>query len=270
MLKRLLTAAFLIPLAVWGILRLPTPLFIAATGAIIALAVWEWTGLIPLRTLPAKLTYLLGFSLLAGATWILQQQQPALLIYVLPVAVIWWLLAAVWLRAPQVGHDWVAVKCVLAALVLLPAWLALAALHGRAEQGPELALFIFVLMWVADSSAYFTGKRFGRHKLAPRVSPGKTWEGVAGALTGSAVLAVFAGQWFGWNGDRLIVFVALALVCAAISIVGDLFFSLLKRQQNLKDTGHLFPGHGGILDRIDSLLAAVPLFLYGLSWLATV
>ena len=270
MLKRLLTAAFLIPLAVWGILRLPTPLFIAATGVFIALAVWEWTGLIPLRTLPAKLAYVLGFSILAGVAWTVQQQQPALLTYLLPAAVIWWLLAAVWLRAPQIGHDWVAFKFVLAVLVLLPAWLALAALHGRAEHGPELALFIFVLMWVADSSAYFAGKRFGRHKLAPRVSPGKTWEGVAGGLTGSAVFAVFAGQWFGWYGNRLIAFVALALVCAAISIVGDLFFSLLKRQQNLKDTGHLFPGHGGILDRIDSLLAAVPVFLYGLNWLAEV
>lgn len=268
MLKRLLTAAVLIPLVVWGILRLPTPAFVAATGVFIALAVWEWTGLIPLRTLPAKSVYLLVFAGLGGGAWYALQQQSGLLGALLPVAVIWWLLAAAWLRWPQVGRDWVAFKCMLALLALLPAWLALGVLHGYADRGPELALFIFVLMWVADSGAYFAGKRFGRHKLAPRVSPGKTWEGVAGGLTGSALLAVFAGQWFGWSGDRLIAFVVLVLACAAISIVGDLFFSLLKRQQNLKDTGHLFPGHGGILDRIDSLLAAVPVFLYGLNTLA--
>lgn len=268
MLKRLLTAALLIPLVVWGILRLPTPAFVAVSGAFIAIAVWEWTGLIPLRALPAKIVYLLLFAASAGAAWYGLQQQPDLLGVVLPVAVIEWLFAAVWLRWPQVGRDWVAFKCVLALLALLPAWLALAALHGRVQHGPELALFIFVLMWVADSGAYFAGKTFGRHKLAPRVSPGKTWEGVAGGLTASALLAVFAGQWFSLNGEGLVAFVALALICAAISVVGDLFFSLLKRQQNLKDTGHLFPGHGGILDRIDSLLAAAPVFLYGLNALA--
>ncbi|MBI5463196.1 MAG: phosphatidate cytidylyltransferase [Gammaproteobacteria bacterium] len=268
MLKRLLTAALLIPLVVWGILRLPTPAFVAVSGAFMVLAVWEWTGLIPLRTLPAKLVYLLGCVAVAGGAWSVLQQHPEWLPRLLAVATIWWLLATVWLRAPQIGRDWIAFKFILAVLALLPAWLALGALHGRAERGPELALFIFVLMWVADSGAYFAGKRFGRHKLAPRVSPGKTWEGVAGGMTGSALFAVFAGQKFGWSGDQLLAFVGLALACAAISIVGDLFFSLLKRQQNLKDTGQLFPGHGGILDRIDSLLAAVPVFLFGLNALA--
>lgn len=268
MLKRILTAVVLIPLVVWGILRLPTSAFVALSGAFMAIAVWEWAGLIPLRARAAKILYLLLFIGLSGGVWFLLQEQPQLFMQLLPVAVIWWLLVAVWLRWPQIGRDWVAFKFVLAVLALLPAWLGLGALHGRGEHGPELALFIFVLMWAADSGAYFAGKTFGRHKLAPRVSPGKTWEGVAGGLIASALLAVFAGQWFGWSGDRLITFVALALACAVISIVGDLFFSLLKRQQNLKDTGHLFPGHGGILDRIDSLLAAVPVFLYGLNELA--
>lgn len=268
MLKRLLTAVVLIPLVVWGILRLPTPAFVAISGVFMCLAVWEWTGLVPLRSLIAKILYLLGCIAAAGGAWYVLQQQPDWLTKLLPVAVLWWLIAAVWLRAPQIGRDWVALKFLLIALALLPAWLGLAALHGRAQHGPELALFIFVLMWAADSGAYFAGKSFGRHKLAPRVSPGKTWEGVAGGLGASAVLAVFAGQWFGLGGDKLLAFVGLALVCAVISIVGDLFFSLLKRQQNLKDTGHLFPGHGGILDRIDSLLAAVPVFLFGLNELA--
>lgn len=268
MLKRLLTALVLIPLVVWGILRLPTPAFVAISGAFMCLAVWEWTGLVPLRSLAAKLLYLLGCIGAAGGAWYVLQQQPDWLHRLLPLAVVWWLLAALWLRAPQVGRDWVALKFLLIALALLPAWLALADLHGRTPHGPELALFIFVLMWAADSGAYFAGKSFGKHKLAPRVSPGKTWEGVAGGLAASAVLAVFAGQWFGLHAERLALFVALALACAVISIVGDLFFSLLKRQQNLKDTGHLFPGHGGILDRIDSLLAAVPVFVFGLNELA--
>lgn len=265
MLKRLLTAGLLIPLVLWGILSLPTPVFVAVIGVFILLAVWEWTDLIPLHAPLTKILYLLGFTAVGGLVW--NAQAPELLNYLLPVAVLWWLLAALWLRWPQLGRNWVAFKFVLGLWVLLPTWLALAALHGRAEQGPEYALFIVVLMWFADSGAYFAGKAFGKHKLAPRVSPGKTWEGVAGGMTSSALLAVFAGPWFGWSGGQLLAFVALALVCAAISIVGDLFFSLLKRHQNLKDTGVLFPGHGGILDRIDSLLAAVPVFYFGLSWL---
>lgn len=268
MLKRLLTAVVLMPLVVWGILRLPTPVFVAISGLCMCLAVWEWTGLVPLRSIPAKISYLLGCAGLAAGAWFALQQHAALLSVVLLVAVFWWLLAALWLRAPQVGRDRIALKFVLAAVALLPAWLALAALHGRTPHGPELVLFIFVLMWAADSGAYFAGKRFGRHKLAPRVSPGKTWEGVAGGLTASALLAVLAGPWFGLSNGRLSAFVGLALACTVISIVGDLFFSLLKRQQHLKDTGHLFPGHGGILDRIDSLLAAVPVFLFGLNELS--
>ena len=264
MLKRLLTAAVLIPLVVWGILQLPTPAFVAVTGAFMLIALWEWSGLIPLRARNARVVYLLGFAALGALAWWFAQRQPQWVAQLFPVAVLWWLLAALWLRRPQAGRDWTALKLVLAALALLPGWLGLGILHARVPHGPELALFIFVLMWAADSGAYFAGKSFGRHKLAPRVSPGKTWEGVAGGLAASALLAVLAGQWFDWNGDRLMAFVVLALACAVTSIVGDLFFSLLKRQQNLKDTGQLFPGHGGILDRIDSLLAAVPLFVYGL------
>ncbi len=268
MLKRLLTAAFLIPLVVWGILRLPTELFMLATGLFILLAVWEWAGLVPLRTVVSKILYLLSFTAVAVLAYA-AQSQPPLLFYLLPMAVLWWLLATAWLFAPQLGRNWAAFKFLLSLLVLLTAWLALADLHGRPEHGPELALFIFVLMWVADSGAYFAGKAFGKHKLAPRVSPGKTWEGFAGGMLGSALLALGAGQWWlGLSDERLFMFVALVMLCAAISVVGDLFFSLLKRQQNLKDTGNIFPGHGGILDRIDSLLAAVPVFLFGLSLMA--
>lgn len=269
MLNRILTAVILIPLVIWAILRLPTPAFAAATGAFLALGVWEWTGLIPLRARGAKILYLLVFVALAAGAWWLLQQQPERLPDVLPLVVGWWLLATLWLFRPQLGAGWVALKIPLALLVVLPAWLALAWLHGQTGPvpGPQLALFVFVLMWVADSGAYFTGKTLGRHKLAPRVSPGKTWEGAFGGFVAGGLFALAAGAWFGWSGNRLFGFVVLAGVCVAVSIVGDLFISLLKRQQGLKDTGRLLPGHGGVLDRIDSLLAAAPVFLFGLGWL---
>lgn len=269
MLNRILTAAILIPLVVWAILRLPTAAFAAATGVFLALAVWEWAGLIPLRTRAAKILYLVLFAALAAGAWVLLQRHPEGLVALLPLAVTWWLVAALWLRWPQLGSGWMAFKIPLVLLAVLPAWLALGALHGRAEPapGPVLALFVFVLMWVADSGAYFTGKTLGRHKLAPRVSPGKTWEGALGGFIGGGLFALAVGLWFGWSGNRLTGFVVLAGICVAVSIVGDLFISLLKRQQGLKDTGRLFPGHGGVLDRIDSLLAAAPVFVFGLEWL---
>lgn len=266
MLKRLLTAVILIPLVVWGILRLPTPAFAGATGVFLALAVWEWAGLIPLQARPAKIFYLAVYMALAGCAWWGLQNQPEGLYWALPVVLLWWVLAALWLARPQLGSGWTQPKALLAVLVLLPGWLALIGVHGLAERGPQLALFIFVLMWVADSGAYFAGRTLGRHKLAPRVSPGKTWEGAIGGLIGGALCALAAGLWFGWDGNRLFGFVVLAVVCVATSIVGDLFISLLKRQQGLKDTGNLFPGHGGVLDRIDSLLAAGPVFALGLHW----
>lgn len=264
---RVLTALVLIPLVVWGVLRLPTSMFLLMTGAFLVLGVWEWTRLVPLNTGLARLLYVFAFSALAGLSWWALQGQPARIENLLAAAVVWWLLAALWLNWPQCGRGWQLPKALLALIALLPVWLALGLLHGRAVQGAELVLFVMALMWVADSGAYFAGRSLGRHKLAPLVSPGKTWEGVAGGLLAAGLFAWGAGVWFGWSGNRLLAFIVLALACVPLSIVGDLFISLLKRQQGLKDTGQLFPGHGGVLDRIDSLLAAAPAFVYGLSWL---
>src|SRR5690606_17335644 len=129
------------------------------------------------------------------------------------------------------------------------------------EHGPAVMLFLLLLVVAADVGAYFAGRRFGRNKLAPRVSPGKTWEGVIGGLLGAALIALAGGAWF---GVPLVPFVALCVVAVLASIVGDLTESLFKRHAGVKDSGTLLPGHGGVLDRVDSVTAAAPVFLIGL------
>ncbi len=127
-------------------------------------------------------------------------------------------------------------------------------------------LFLLVLIWIADSGAYFAGRRWGRVKLAPAVSPGKTREGVYGALAG-AMLCALALAWMRPEIGAALVTIPLCLLTCLVSVAGDLFESLIKRQAGVKDSGTLLPGHGGVLDRIDSLTAAAPVFVFGLMWL---
>jgi phosphatidate cytidylyltransferase len=146
-------------------------------------------------------------------------------------------------------------------VVLVAPWVALMGL--RDDFGPAYVLFLLLLIWVADTGAYFAGRRWGRRKLAPTISPGKTWEGVFGA--GMATLAfALVGAAVLEEGARWPGFVAVCMVTVGFSIVGDLFESMMKRQRGVKDSGSLLPGHGGVLDRFDSLTAAAPAFLLGL------
>jgi phosphatidate cytidylyltransferase len=164
-------------------------------------------------------------------------------------------------RAPTRQENRSATIAVAGVIVLAAPWVAFMAL--RDEFGPAYVLFLFLLVWIADIGAYFAGRRWGRRKLAVTISPGKTWEGALGAgmaalmfaLAGAAVLGV---------GARWPWFVAICMVTVGFSIVGDLFESMLKRQCGMKDSGTLLPGHGGVLDRVDSLTAAAPIFLLGL------
>ena len=150
---------------------------------------------------------------------------------------------------------------------MVSTWLALVVLHSRPDQGPHWVLFLLVLVWVADSGAFFAGRQFGRTKLAPKVSPGKTWEGVFGALIACALFAFGYARFLELQGLALTGFILISLVTVLFSVAGDLLESLLKRQHGVKDSGTLIPGHGGILDRIDSLFAAAPIFLFGLRWI---
>ena len=177
------------------------------------------------------------------------------------LAVVFWLLVApLWLagqwRVPQSG-----LRAAVGAAVLLPTWAALLDLHAR---GPAVLLGVMAIVWIADSAAYFAGRAFGRHKLAPVISPGKTWEGVGGALAALAVYAVLLSVYAG------LPFVALLLMLAGLlylSILGDLFESWIKRVAGMKDSGTLLPGHGGVLDRIDALTSTLPVAAGMLIWL---
>jgi phosphatidate cytidylyltransferase len=175
-------------------------------------------------------------------------------------AVVWWLVALFWIMlAPERVHAVVAV--IAGFLVLVPCWLALVHLATHTSPHYGWVLFTLALVWAADTGAYFAGRFFGKVPLAPRVSPKKTWEGVIGGLVVSGAVAAVGGAWLGVGGAP---FIMLCVAVAAISVVGDLTESMLKRAAGLKDSGSLFPGHGGALDRIDSVTAAAPTLVFGL------
>jgi phosphatidate cytidylyltransferase len=175
-------------------------------------------------------------------------------------ALVWWLFALVLVvRYPRTfSPTFVALAGIV---VLLPSWTLLVRLHGNDALGAKLAFTLLLIVWAADVGAYAFGRLFGRTKLAPAVSPGKTWEGVTGGLVTAGLAAALAASWLGLPATRL---VPLAVATALISVLGDLTQSMFKRNVGLKDSGRLLPGHGGVLDRIDSLTAAVPVFVVGL------
>jgi phosphatidate cytidylyltransferase len=267
LLHRLLTALLLIPLVVAGVLLLPTP-WLAGLFALVALiGATEWGRLAGLREGAARAAFTLAVAAALAAVWLAMGLGLAGW-WLFLAAALFWLVVTGWLwqrrhapvRRAAHGDGWWA----LAGLwVLVPAWAALVTLHARGTDGPYLVLFVLVLIWVADSAAYFVGRRFGRRKLAPAISPGKTLEGGAGAL-GGALLCGLALAWWRPQLGEMPALLVICLLTTLVSISGDLFESLAKRRVGLKDSGSLLPGHGGVLDRIDSLTAAAPIFLFGL------
>jgi len=268
--QRILTALVLVPLVVAGVLGLGTWALGGVFAIVILLGGWEWAALTGLTRIPRRISYLavLGLLMLVAAPLV-----PADAPWLLGLALAGWLLAAGWVLAyqraagvrPTAPGVWPLRFIGIA--VLLPPWIALVAIHGRGESGPWLVLFLLVLIWTADSGAYFAGRRWGRRKLASHVSPGKSWEGVAGGLVLGGIFAIVAGAGFGYTGSSQVGFVLLGLATVIVSVLGDLFESLIKRYGDVKDSGGLLPGHGGVLDRIDSLTAAAPFFAVGLAWL---
>lgn len=263
--QRTLTALVIAPIAIAIVLFLPTWAVGLIIAAICLIATWEWSQLAGIATQAARIALVVANAVLFALLWTIRDA--VLAWYVIGIGVGGWLLALAWMRnfswgaAPTPEHR--AVKLVAGELAILPAWLALVHLHGEPDRGHVWTLFAIVLVWIADTGAYFAGKRFGTVKLAPNISPNKTRAGVWGALVATMVFAALCFWLLDARGARLVALVVLTLVAVLASIAGDLFESLLKRQAGVKDSGTIFPGHGGMLDRIDSLLAALPVFVAG-------
>ena len=265
MLKARVATALLLVVALAGVVfLLPAVAAAVAFGLVAAVAAWEWAGLMKIDA-PGRVMYAGVVALFCWQIYLLGES--GFVLFWLASAVFWLLPAALWLRYRWrlSGNDFVGYAVGL--ILIVAAWAALVDLHGR---GPWPLLAVMALAWVADIAAYFVGRRFGRRKLAPNISPGKTWEGVAGAMAGAVIYgpaaAIATGLVVAPSALHLLGVALLSALLTAISVAGDLFESLLKRQAGLKDSSALLPGHGGVLDRIDSLLALLPVAALVLHW----
>jgi phosphatidate cytidylyltransferase len=268
---RITAALVMAPIAIAGILLLPTPYLAVAVAAILLMALWEWSALAGLTDKIPRALYLLGNALMMMAlAWGSGRGLFALKLISL-IGAAWWCLLLLWLWQYEFAKADTAVnrslKLMAGSLLVIPAWCALSWLHGSTSNGPYWALFAVAIASIADSGAYFAGVKFGKHKLAPKISPGKTWEGVVGGVLAIIIMTVAVTPLFGVQWNQLSALLSLTLIATFFSIVGDLFESLMKRHSGFKDSSDLIPGHGGLMDRIDSMLAVLPIFVIGKSWL---
>ena len=258
--QRIITALILLPIVLGGFFGLTGAAFALFTGSVIALGAWEWAQLAGYSAPKTRVGYACGVALLLLALYC----QPLLAHWVLIIGVAWWLLAVfLVLNYPSSRSFWAwrPLALSIGLVLLLPAWQGLQIIKAL-PQGNALILLLMLLIWSADIGAYFAGRRFGRHKLAPEVSPGKTWEGAQGGLLASLLVTIVAGLGYGWAWQEWLLILPGILIVVAFSILGDLTESMFKRSVGVKDSSQLLPGHGGILDRIDSLTAAIPVFTF--------
>lgn len=259
--QRVITAVILAPIVIGGLFLLPPAGFAVFTGALLAVAGWEWANLAGFHSGVPRW----GVAIVLMALMAVFQALPV--VPLLGALAMLWLFVAVIVAAyPGAVRVWEPrpVRLLLGILVLIGAWLALNHLRsgelvlGHTTNNLLLILYTFLVVWGADIGAYFAGRAFGGRKLAPAVSPGKTWAGVWGGLAVVAGLALAVAWWLGLAGLAVTQFVLVSLLTALASVLGDLFESMLKRHRGIKDSSQLLPGHGGVLDRIDSLMVAIP------------
>ena len=252
----MVTATVLIVLLLAGLFFLPRTGVALLMALIVAIAGFEWARLCGLGVMESR-TYAAAIVIGLLALVSVEVWRPAFL----AGAAFWILAVPAWLWLGLSARQRSAL-IPLGFLVLVPPALAMVALE------PLDALLALAVAWIADTAAYFAGRRWGRHKLAPSISPGKTWEGAAGGLIAAAAYAMILSILFaGMQGTRMAAFLGAAALLVAVSVVGDLFESAVKRQAGVKDSGSILPGHGGMLDRIDSATAVLPVAALLVPWL---
>jgi phosphatidate cytidylyltransferase len=257
----ILTIVFLT--ALFGLSPAYFPLFI---GAVVLIGAWEWANLSSCGARWQRLAYV-GFigAILLAVSWAigLHSAQPELNLLIvkslLIVACAWWAIALLLVQgypssAILWGHP--ALRLLMGVLVLVPTWLALVYVRFQ-PQGAWLVVMIAAIVAAADTGGYFTGRKFGKRKLAQAVSPGKTLEGFAGGLVANLIVGAVVA-WL--SGSNIYVLLAIIIPTSLFSVLGDLLESMVKRHAGVKDSGVILPGHGGILDRVDSITAAAPVF----------
>jgi len=268
--QRILTGLVLAPIMIGGIFYLPMMQFMVFIGVITALGAWEWANLSGIQNKLGRVAYTAVISIILYGLWYFDLDQNSNLLY---VAFAWWLSAFVLVRThPKFKAIWSGIvpRLLMGLIILLPMWMGFVQIKSYPNSG-YLIIFVMFIVWGADVGAYFAGRTFGKHKLAPNVSPGKTWEGVYGGIFTTTLVAFIAGlmlqdtihmdltikQWS--------LLFAATFVVTAVSVVGDLVESMMKRHRGIKDSSNLLPGHGGVMDRIDSMTAALPVFALALS-----
>jgi phosphatidate cytidylyltransferase len=263
---RVITALVLLALVLPSLFFLPQAYWALLVALFIGVAAWEWGGLLGLDQ-PGRLLTGVALAMLCVAAVLLDPAaidgvlSPWVMLSYSIAALFWCAVIPFWLRAKwKLPHGLPGL--LIGLVVLFPTWLALVQLRVA---GPGVLLAIMATVWMADIAAYFSGKSFGKHKLAPTISPGKTWEGAIGAGVGVVLYGIVLRLAFSFAPVGLPLWVLCLLAVTAISIMGDLYESMLKRQAGIKDSSNVLPGHGGVLDRIDSLTSTLP--VVALLWL---
>ncbi|OCG13434.1 phosphatidate cytidylyltransferase [Gilliamella apicola] len=270
LIQRLLAAIVLIPLVIILLFFTKLSIFASIMIAVGGIAAWEWSQFLHITNKHSRLMFAFFIAVLLALLYFMPipfELKSKLYNIILSLSIIWWLVALYLVMSyPKTIHYWsnIAVKLFFAFFTLFPFFISVIVLRSIDYQsncytGAILLLYTFVLVWATDTGAYFAGRTFGKRKLAPKVSPGKTIEGFIGGVSVALLISLIV-YYSNLFNIKLYVFFISSFFAILASVLGDLTESMFKREAGIKDSGNLIPGHGGILDRIDSLTAAVPIF----------